>query len=649
MPDAVTAKRRIISVIAIAMSLFHLYTGVFGVYEVAIQSGVHLSFALLLIVLLRPTQAPSFLSPPAARWFSIAGDVVVGLAALVPMAYRFVNLDYLTSGRFEFVTPVTPIEATMGLLLVVAILELCRRETGWPLVAIVAVILAYPFVPGLPWIFAHAGYTLGQSVDAQYLTLAGIFGIPLSASAEYIILFIIFGAFLERSGLGKLIMDVTVGLVGRYRGGPAKVAVVASAMHGTISGSAPANVLTVGVLTIPMMKRLGYPAYMAGAIEAAASTGGVLMPPVMGSVAFIMAQFIGVPYGMIALYALIPAFLYFFGIFLTVHWSAKRFGIGGLPDEDLPDWRATLRTHWHTLLPLVILVYMLSSSYSAQYSVTMAIAATVVSSWLRAETRMGVPEILRALENGAKGALMVAVATAAAGMIVGVFELTGVALKFTQVATLVVSTLFVGLLVTMVVTIILGMGVPPSASYIVQVAVTIPMLQLFLKHDGMAPDTAMIVTHFFVMYYAALAVLTPPDALASVAAAGVAKSPFLKTGIHATRVAFVAFIVPFMFVYRPALLTLGSWSEIASALVVAMCGIAIVSIALEGFFLRPLGAVQRIIAFTAGAALIFPNWESDVLGFALAGVFLALHLWPRREGAARTTSAGDTSPAAHKG
>lgn len=628
MLETVSVKRRLITCIAVAMSLFHLYTGVYGVFEVAIQTGVHLTFAMLLILLLRPTPVSTRLSPALGRVVATGFDILIAIAALAPMIFRFINLDYLTSGRYEFVTPVTPLEAVMGLMLIVAILELCRRETGWPLAFIVICVLAYPFVPGLPWIFKHAGYTLGQTVDAQYLTLAGIFGIPLSASAEYIILFIIFGAFLERSGLGKLIMDVTVGLVGRYRGGPAKVAVLASAMHGTISGSAPANVLTVGVLTIPMMKRMGYPAYMAGAIEAAASTGGVIMPPVMGSVAFIMAQFIGVPYGTIALYALIPAFLYFFGIFLTVHWSALRHDIGGLPESELPDWRATLKSHWHTTLPLFVLVYMMTNSYSAQYSATAAIAAAVLSSWFRKHTRMGWREILQALESGAKGALMVAIATAAAGMIVGVFELTGIALKFTQVATLIVDSLFVGLVVTMVVTIILGMGVPPSASYIVQVAVTIPMLQIFLKNGGMPANTAMIVTHFFVMYYSALAVLTPPDALASVAAAGVAGSPFLKTGLHATRVAFVAFVVPFMFVYNPALLTLGTGTEIASALAIAMCGIAIISISFEGYFKRRLTLIERLIAFAAGAALIFPTRSSDVLGFALGALFFFIHLRP---------------------
>lgn len=630
-------RRGLVSVLAIAMASFHLYTGVFGVYDVATQTAVHLSFVIALILLIKPSAAP--FAGPAGQALAVAWDVSIAVAAGSAMAYRLFNLDYLAAGRFEFVTPLTPLEIALGLGLVISILDLCRRETGWALVSIVILVLLYPSIPNLPGILAHGGYALGTQLDAQYMTLAGIFGVPLSASAEYIVMFIIFGAFLERSGLGKLIMDLTLGLVGTMRGGPAKVAVIGSAMHGTISGSAPANVLTVGVLTIPLMKRLGYPAHMAGAIEAAASTGGVLMPPIMGSVAFIMAQFMGVPYGKIALYALIPACLYFFGIFLTVHWSALRHNVGGVPSDELPDWRGSLRAYWHLLIPIVALVYMLSHSYSAQYSASVATLAVVVCSWFRAHTRMGVGDILKALEYGARGALLVAIATAAAGMIVGVFELTGVALKMVQVSSAAVQTLFVGLVVTMLLTIVLGMGVPPSVSYIVQVAVTIPMLQVFLKADGMDADTALVVTHFFVMYYATLAVLTPPDALASVAAAGVARSPFLKTAVHATRVAFVAFIIPFMFVYRPALLTLGTWGEIAWALTAAILGVIALSAALEGHAFRPLGVAARLIAFAAGFALVFPTRFADAIGMGLFAVFVLSQWRPWDRGAARPVAA----------
>jgi TRAP transporter 4TM/12TM fusion protein len=622
------SKTTLITVIAVAMSLFHLYTGAFGLFDVPVQSGVHLAFAMALILLVKPT--PPLFAGAAGRAAAIGYDVIVGAATAAPFWYRFHNLDYLTSGRFEFVTPATPLEIVLGVAFVFAVLELCRRQTGWPLVIIIVIALVFPNVSGLPGVLDHERYSIGIQVDAQYLTLAGIFGIPLSASAEYIALFIIFGAFLERSGLGQFVIDFAVGLVGMFRGGPAKVAVVASAMHGTISGSAPANVLTVGVLTIPMMKRIGYPAHMAGAIEAAASTGGVIMPPIMGTVAFLMAQFTGIPYITIALYAFIPALLYFFGIFLTVHWSAVRHGIGGLPRSELPDWRKNFRDRGHLLIPLALLLYLMVECYSPQYAVTYSIAAVIFVSWWRRGTRMYPRDIFTALENGAKGALIVAIATAAAGMIIGVSELTGVGLKLTQAATYLVHSLLLGLTLTMVVTIILGMGVPPSVSYIVQVAVTIPMLQHFLKEGGMPADTAVIVTHFFVMYYAALAVLTPPDALASIAAAGVAGSPFMKTAVHVTRVAFFAFIVPYMFVYRPALLTLGTPFDIVKDVLAAMLGIVLVSMALEGYALRRLTVIERGLALIGGGALIFPNTATDIGGLILLVALIAIQLLPGR-------------------
>lgn len=622
-------RRHAVMVLAVAMSVFHLYTGAFGIYEIPIQTAIHLGLAMALILLLRPSASAA--ATGARRFVGIAYDVLIAIAALAPLAYRLLNLDYLQSGRFEFVTPATPLEVVLGIALIIAILDLCRRETGWALTIIIVVFLIYPMVPHLPSILAHDGYTVSLQIDAQYLTLSGIFSVPLQASATYIVLFIIFGAFLERSGLGQFVIDFAVGLVGTYRGGPAKVAVLASAMHGTISGSAPANVLTVGVITIPMMRKLGYPAYMAGAIEAAASTGGIIMPPIMGTVAFIMAQFTGIPYVTIALYALIPACLYFFGVFCTVHWSAVRHNIGGLRKEDLPDWRNSFRARGHLVLPLALLLYLMIAGYSPQFAVTWSIAAVVAVSWLRKETRMTWRDILTALENGGKGALLIAIATAGAGMIVGVFELTGVGLKLAQSATLLVDSLIIGMILTMLVTILLGMGVPPSVSYIVQIAVTIPMLQAFLKADGMAADTTVVVTHFFVMYYAALAVLTPPDALASVAAAGLAGAPFLKTGIHATRVAFVAFVVPFMFVFRPALLTLGTPTEIARDIFFAVLGIFITSMGLEGYGFRKLTLLERILALASGIALIFPNRLSDFIGLGLLVVLVALQWAPWRK------------------
>jgi TRAP-type uncharacterized transport system fused permease subunit len=321
-------------------------------------------------------------------------------------------------------------------------------------------------------------------------------------------------------------------------------------------------------------------------------------------------------------------------VFCTVHWTAVRYGIRGLEPSEMPDWRRSFRERAHLLIPVGVLVTLMSLDFSPQYGAAFAILSVIVVSWLRRGTRMGPRAILAALEAGAKGAVLVAIATAAAGMIVGAFELSSVGLKLAQSASALAGTLLTGLILTMIVSLLLGAGVPPSVAYIVQIAVTIPMLQTFLTADGgVTGPTAIVLSHFFVMYFSSLAVLTPPDALASVAAAGLAGSPFMKTGIAATRVAFVAFIVPFMFVYRPALLTLGSPAEIAEAAVFSALGVFIASIGLEGMFRGPLAWWERAIALAAAAALIFPGWESDALGVVLLAIFLAVQYVRRPTGA----------------
>lgn len=608
-------RARAIRVVAIAMSLFHLYTGAFGVLDAMLQRSFHLGFAVLLILLIHAH--PRVGSGRLGAALSWALGLAIAAGALIPLGYLVVNFDYLTADRIQFVTEVTPYELVFGCALVIALLELCRRVTGAALPGITILFLIFPFIPNLPGIFGHAGYSVAESVEIQYLTSGGIFGVPLGASANFVILFVIFGAFLERSGLGGFIMDFTIGLVGHYRGGPAKVAVLASGITGTISGSAMANVLTVGTITIPLMRRIGYPAFMAGAIEAAASTGGALMPPVMGNVAFIMSEFAGIPYGTIALYAAIPALLYYLGVYCTVHFAAVRHGAVGLPKDELPPWRHHLRERWHLFIPIVLLIYLMVEDYSPQFAAVYSTASVVVISWFRRSTRMGLGAILDALETGAKGAMLVAVATACAGMIVGTFELTSVGVKLAQEGTAIAGTLLAGLIMTMVVSLILGMGVPPSVSYIAQVAVTIPMLQSFLKVAGVDPYVAKVTTHFFVMYYSTLAVLTPPDALASVAAAGLAQSPFIKTALHATRTAFVAFIVPFMFVYRPALLTLGPWRDILAAVGYSVPGVVALACALEGYAVRRLTIVERGLALAAGLMLVAPHAYFDKVGLVI--------------------------------
>lgn len=612
----------LIRAIALSMALFHLYTALFGLLDALLQRGLHLMFALLLLILMYPLGAGK--REGRANILLRVVDVMIAAAAIIPLSYIIINFEYLTNGRIQYVSDLSITESVLGSAFILALLELCRRITGPVLPVVCICFIVYLFIPNLPGVFGHAGYSLSEALEFQYMTLSGIFGTPLAASANFIVLFIIFGAFLERSGLGAFIMDFTIGIFGRYRGGPAKVAVISSAMTGTISGSAMANVLTTGTVTIPLMKRTGYPPYMAGAIEAAASTGGALMPPVMGTVAFIMAEFAGVPYGLIALYAIIPAMLYFLGIFCTVHFAAIRYDAKGLTAADLPDWRKPFRERWHLFLPIIILVWLMTLDYSPQYSVGYSILAVIIVSWFRKSTRLGLRAILEALENGAKGAVLVAVATACAGIIVGVFDQTTVGVKLAQQGNALAGSLFAGLLITMIVSLFLGMGVPPTVSYLAQVVVTIPMLQLFLKAQGMDPYTATIVTHFFVMYFSTIAVITPPDALASIAAAGVAGSPVMKTAVHGTRLAFVAFIVPFMFVYRPALLMQGAWDQILYDLFFASAGVVVLAMALEGYALRKLSVLERLLAAAAGLALVAPNDHLDLVGLALLVILLSL-------------------------
>lgn len=608
-----------LQVIALCLGLFHLYSGLFGSFDASIQRGVHLALAVAFFVL-------NSLREDAPFWNRSA--LALGAAVIGTIAWRMSAHMYLSSERFEFVSPLTPLELVLGVVFVLAVLELCRRAIGWVLPALVVLLFVYCFVPGLPGLLKHSGYSLGLLLDVQYLTYAGAFGIPLSVSAGYIALFIIFGAFMERSGLGALIIDLANHAVGHFRGGPAKVAVLASAFTGTISGSAPANVMTTGALTIPLMKKTGYPAHWAGAIEAAASTGGILMPPIMGAIAFLMAQYTGIPYLTIATIALVPALFYFLGIFLAVHWAAIRHNVMPVPRAEGSSAWAILKARGHLILPVVILVALLIDGFSPQYAVSYAILAVMILSWLKPSTAMRFQDIRDALVNAAGAVAFVALTTAVAGMVVGVFEMTGLSLSFAQEANTYVVGLLSGLLLTMVVSVVLGMGVPPSVSYIVQIAVTIPIVIGFLKASGVDPATAMLIAHFFVMYYASLAVLTPPDALASIAAAGLAKAPVMKTAVYATRVAFVAFIVPFLFAYKPTLLLQGAPLEIALDIGFAAVAVVAGSIALEGYRIAWFRSIDRVVGTLVAIGCAYPDHTINIIA-TLLGVGWGLRIMRR--------------------
>jgi len=603
-----------ILLIAYCFSIFHLYTGFFGTIETYLQRLVHISFALLLIFLTKP-----YKTRKRALDVVINGAVVVAVIASV--GFVFVNFEYILTERYPQVTPLTGTELVLGVIFVGLVLEATRKMTGPALPLVTFIFLIYGLVgPYLPGFLTHGGYSLANIVDINYFGTDGAFGIPLGASASYIALFIIFGAFLAKSGLGDLLMDIAMGLAGHKKGGPAKVAIIGSAMHGIMSGSAVANVLTVGTATIPMMIKMGYQRHFAAGVEAAASAGSQIMPPVMGIIALIMVQYTGIPYIRIAGYALLPALLYFFGIWMVVHYESVKLGLEGLPRDQLPDWKTSLRLRGHLLLPILVLVSLLIAGFSPAYAVSYSILAVLAVSLVNKKTRMSIGDILEALHVGAMGILMIAVATAAAGIISGMFGLTGIGIRFTVMLNdLAGGSLVLSLIFTAIAAFILGMGLPPSASYIIQVVVTIPAIFniLGMSESAVIADNALLLSHMFVMYFASFAVITPPDALAAFAGASIANSRPMITALVATKLAFVAYFIPFLFVLNPAYLMIGSWYQIGFAIINGILGITALSIAMQGYIHERTRWLLRGYFLCSGLLMLLPGQYTSYAGIVM--------------------------------
>ncbi|MEO5883069.1 MAG: TRAP transporter fused permease subunit, partial [Caldimonas sp.] len=453
----------------------------------------------------------------------------------------------------------------------------------------------------------------------------GIFGIPIYVSATYVMLFILFGSFVERSGAGQLFMDFALALAGGSSGGPAKVAVITSSLFGTVSGSAVANVMTTGTFTIPLMKRTGYRPAFAGAVEAVASTGGQLMPPIMGAAAFVMAEFLGVSYLTVAGFALLPAVLYYVAVFMAVHFEAKRIGLVGVPKADLPRLKGVLTERGHLFLPLVVIVAVLLSGRSAAFAALCGIASVVPTTWLRASTRGTFTwrAIGEALEAGARNTIVVALACASAGLVIGTITLTGLGLSFTGVVIqLSQNSQILALVLTMLAGILLGMGLPTTPAYIVQVALLVPALVKL----GVQVEAA----HLFVLYFAVLSAITPPVAMAVYAANGISHAKLMETSWAAVKLGLTGYIIPFMFVFAPALLLRGEWADVALAVVTATIGVTCLAGALhEHFFWGKARWWERLMLFVAALVLIKPGWQSDLVGVVLVGLVAASQCWIR--------------------
>jgi len=593
---------KLISAIAITFSLFQLYTAVFGVLDAMIQRSIHVSFGFCLIFLLYPSRKSW--SRHKFHPFDVALAV---LGASVPM-YIVVNYQELVlrAGR------VTTLDFIVGLIAIALILEATRRVVGWPMVIIATLFLIYALVGRhIPGQLAHRGVRFTSLVQHQFYTTEGIFGIPIGVSSTFIFLFILFSAYLEKTGMGEFFIDLANAVAGWASGGPAKVAVIASGCMGTISGSSVANVVGTGSFTIPMMKRLGYKGEFAGAVEATASTGGQLMPPIMGAAAFLMSEFTGIPYVRIIAAAAIPALLYYLGVWSGVHFEAKRLKLRGLNRDELPKIKDILLSRGHLLIPLLAILYLLISGRTPMKAALYAIVMSIVCSMIRKNTRISFRDIIDGLEQGARSALGVVAATACAGIIIGVVTQTGLGLKMgTTLVDLAGGRLFLTLFFTMLTSLILGMGVPTTANYVITSTIAAPALLLM--------DIPILAAHLFAFYFGIIADVTPPVALAAFAGSGIAKSNPLRTGINAFKLAIAAFLVPYVFVYNPSMILIDvTAGGMIVMIITSIIGIIGVASAVSAFLIIEQSLLERVIFFVGGLSMVVPGTYTDAIGIAL--------------------------------
>ena len=606
----------LVSMIAVSFGLFHIYTAWAGPLITLKYRSLHVAVIMCLIFLLYPA-----FKKGSRKKLSLL-DTVLAVLSLTTAGYIFVYyMDIINRGGMPSV-----IDIMISTMTVLLVLEASRRVAGWELTAMAGVFIAYAYLgPYLPSSIGHRGYTFGDIFSFFYLTTEGIYGDAIAVSSTFIILFIIFGAFLSKSGMGNLFNDLSLAVAGGAKGGPAKVGVIASAVHGSINGSAVASVVTTGSFTIPLMKRVGYKPEFAAGVEATAAVGGMILPPVMGAAAFIMAETLGVSYLTICTAALIPALMYYYGLLVQVHLRADKDNLLGLKKEELPRVRKVLLEKGHLLLPLILLVTLLTMGYSPTYVGFFTIIATILVAAMRKQTRMGFWEILKTLEVGVRETLSVAIACAAVGITVGVFSLTGLGLKFANIIIdLGQGQLFMTLLWTMVASIILGLGLPSIPCYIITASMAAPAL----AHFGIEP----LITHLFVFYFGVIANLTPPIALAAFAGAGIAGSDPQRTGWISCKLALAGFVVPFVFVYKPSILILNSsFTDIAVNTILLGIAVTALAAAVEGYIFAELTWIGRVALIVCSVGFIFPNMLATVLAIGGLAVVLAYQYYKKKK------------------
>jgi TRAP transporter 4TM/12TM fusion protein len=624
----------VIAVLLVALAFYQYYASGFGLIRELLHRGIFLAFMMGLVFLLFSWRKTLTTEVAPRAWYRFDGVALIDIVLAILGVAAALYLPLLPPGAVaQRVGNPGPSDVFMGTVLLVLVLEATRRSVGWtlPFIACFFIIFAL-FGPWMPGALKHGGTSWLGLINHLYMTNQGIYGVALGVMAQYVFLFILFGVLAMRIGLGQLFIDLAMALAGRYSGGPAKVAIFSSAFMGTISGSSIANTVTTGALTIPAMKRVGYPAHFAGAVEATSSTGGQITPPILGAAAFIMVEYLEIPLRDVLAAALVPALLHYFGILIMVHLEARKLGLRGLRPDELPQTLMVLREHWPSLIPLGILVYMILTGKTPDYAAVYGITACIVVGFLNPVNRLSIRDVWDALASGSKSTLAVGAAAATVGIVVGVVTLTGVGFRLGYVVVQTATdlggavggiwpfsffsieqwALFFSLILIAIACILMGAGIPTTATYIILVAVAAPALAQL--------QVQPLVSHFFVFYYGVLADITPPVALAAYAAAGIAGSNPFKTGNTAFRLGIAKALVPFVFVYSPSLLLVAdgfTWAAFTVTLIGAMLGIATLGAAFSGFLLTRLRVIERWYIAVVSFLFIAPGLVTMGLGLLL--------------------------------
>lgn len=597
--------------VATVFAMFHLYTAYAGILPIMLHRSLHLGGGLVL----------AYLAYPLHNWEKpryVLVDLALIVGSLTSAVYIWANYQRLLT-RIVFMDPVTTPDKIVALVTIACILVATYRIIGAPMVLIALAGVAYAFFGNLLVGFlAHSGTSLKLFAEEMFLNPGGIYGEPIAVSSTYIFLFIIFGSFLEATGIGDVFLRLATGLVGGMRGGPAKVAVLASSLFGSVSGSAVANVYGTGTFTIPMMKRMGYKPHFAGAVEAVASTGGQIMPPVMGATAFLLADYVGIPYWDVAKAAIIPALLYYISVFWAIDCESAKTGLQGLSKDELPDAGKTLRKNGVLLLPIIGLIYLLGKGYTSSLSAFAAIFMIIIVSLFRRENRLTLRMFGDALYNASKNAIPIILACGTAGIIIKIAMMTGLGLKFVSlILHAAAGNVLLGLFFTMITALILGMGLPTSGAYMITAILAAPAL----IRMGI-PD---LNAHLFIFYFACISAITPPVALAAYAAASIAGSNINATGIKAFLTGLVAFIIPYMFAFDDAFLGRGSFTQVGIVFVTAVIGILLFGSGLAGWLKHSMDLFARGLAIVAGLCMISPSIIWSLVGSAMGIVVLLLN------------------------